>query len=405
MEKQQGKIPEIRFPEFNAELERKRLGKIIYKTDRKNKENLDLPVYSINNTEGFLPQAEQFEGRNSHDRGFDISLYKIINKNTFAYNPARINVGSIGYSYELDNILVSSLYVCFKTKETIDDTYLLQFLKTFSFKTSILRFEEGGVRKYLFFDNISKIPILLPSISEQKRIASFRSVTDKRLTQLKEKKALLEIYKKGMMQKIFSQELRFKDENGKEFPNWENKKLGDLGKIIGGGTPDSNNKGYWQGSIPWISSSDILENNINKILITRYISEKALKESATKLIPKNSILIVSRVGIGKFAIASQDICTSQDFSNFIPNNINSTFLAYYFSTQSYRFISLGQGTSIKGFTGADMRNLKFKISYSEEEQTKIANFLSGIDHKINICQSKIEQTQGYKKSLLQKMFV
>ncbi|CAI8243220.1 MAG: Uncharacterised protein [Formosa sp. Hel1_33_131] len=169
MDKLKNKIPLVRFPEFKADWINEQLGKHIKKTDKKNKENLNLPVYSINNKEGFLPQSEQFDGVNSNDRGFDISIYKIIQPNTFAYNPARINVGSIGYSDNLSNILISSLYVCFQTDDIIDDSFLLAFLETNSFKTSVLRFQEGGVRQYLFFDNISKIKLPFPTLPEQKK--------------------------------------------------------------------------------------------------------------------------------------------------------------------------------------------------------------------------------------------
>ncbi|UHO40375.1 hypothetical protein H5J24_10600 [Chryseobacterium capnotolerans] len=91
------------------------MGEVTTLVNKRNKNNEKLPVYSINNKLGFVPQSEQFEGVDSEDRGYDIKLYKIIDTNTFAYNPARINVGSIGYSENLENIIISSLYVCFKT--------------------------------------------------------------------------------------------------------------------------------------------------------------------------------------------------------------------------------------------------------------------------------------------------
>lgn len=108
----------------------KKLGDVTTLINKRNKNNEKLPVYSINNKLGFVPQSEQFEGVDSEDRGYDITLYKIIDKNTFAYNPARINVGSIGYSGYLENIIISSLYVCFKTEEFVNDNFLFQYLKT-----------------------------------------------------------------------------------------------------------------------------------------------------------------------------------------------------------------------------------------------------------------------------------
>ncbi len=161
--------------------ERRKLGELTYKTGKKNKDSIKYPIYSINNIDGFLPQNEQFDGMDSNDRGYDISLYKIIEPQTFAYNPARINVGSIGYSGDLKDIIISSLYVCFKTKKELNANFLLQFLKTEAFKKSVLKNVEGGVRDYLFYENFSNITIDLPSIAEQHRITDFLSTIDKKI--------------------------------------------------------------------------------------------------------------------------------------------------------------------------------------------------------------------------------
>ncbi len=121
--------------------EEKRLGALTFKVGKKNKANIQYPIYSINNQEGFRPQSEQFDGLDSNDRGYDISMYKIVYSQTFAYNPARINVGSIGYSYDLNEVIISSLYVCFKTKDALNDLYLLAYLDSYSFNKDILRYE------------------------------------------------------------------------------------------------------------------------------------------------------------------------------------------------------------------------------------------------------------------------
>ena len=111
---------------------------------------------------------------------------------------------------------------------------------------------------------------------------------------------------------------------------WAVKKLVDLGKLIGGGTPDKSVVEYWQGDIPWVSSSDIFEDDIYTISVTRFINEKSISESATKIVPKGSVLFVSRVGTGKLAINDIDVCTSQDFMNSLPKNIYNYFLGYFF---------------------------------------------------------------------------
>lgn len=194
-------------------------------------------------------------------------------------------------------------------------------------------------------------------------------------------------------------ELRFSEFEGE----WTTKKLGKLGKFTGGGTPSSTKKEYWQGEIPWVSSSDISDDSIHNISISRYITKDAIINSAAKIIPAESILMVSRVGIGKFAITNFEICTSQDFTNLIPNQ-NYVFLAYYFKARANKFIRYSQGTSIKGFTGKDIKTLKFVIPENQKEQQKIANFLSAIDQRITLLKEKKAALEVYKKGLMQKIF-
>lgn len=191
----------------------------------------------------------------------------------------------------------------------------------------------------------------------------------------------------------------------KEFDqDWKKVKLGDLGQFRGGGTPDTKIKKYWSGEIPWISSSDIYEGDIHNINIHKWINENAIKETATKVIPKESILLISRVGVGKLAINKEELCTSQDFSNFLPNDNNSYFLGYYLISRKNLLIGFAQGTSIKGFTTSDIKNLKLKIP-SLPEQQKITSFLSAVDKKIQQLTRKKGLLETYKKGVMQQLFL
>lgn len=202
-----------------------------------------------------------------------------------------------------------------------------------------------------------------------------------------------------MSKNINVPKLRFKEFSGE----WEEKTLNDLGTFLGGGTPSRSNESYWEGNIPWISSSDILEDNIHKINISRFINQISIKESATKLIPKNSILFVSRVGVGKLAINQDELCTSQDFTNFIPKDTSSYYLGYLFQSKKSILESFNQGTSIKGFTKNNISTLKIKLP-QKQEQEKIASFLTSVDKKIEKLSQKDELLQEYKKGIMQKIF-
>lgn len=272
--------------------------------------------------------------------------------------------------------------------------------------------------------NLAKIKIKLPSKEEQQKIASFLSTIDEKISIIEKELEELKAYKKGVMQALFTIDamaterrlkiwdkqgtkkysfLRFRDDEGNDYPDWEKKKLRDVGLFFGGGTPSTKNSDFWSGNIPWISSSDLTDESIFQIITTRFITEEAISQSATKKIPPKSILIVSRVGVGKIAVSEIEICTSQDFTNLVPHSGNYLFLAYLIKLKTNRLLEFNQGTSIKGFVKSDLEDLQVSIPCLEE-QTNIANFLTAIDDKINLEIEQQQQTQQFKKGLLQQMF-
>ncbi|CAC9614557.1 Type I restriction-modification system, specificity subunit S [uncultured Gammaproteobacteria bacterium] len=184
--------------------------------------------------------------------------------------------------------------------------------------------------------------------------------------------------------------------------DWEVVRLGKIGNFIGGGTPSTKIKEYWNGSIPWVSSSDLTEENIYQIHKHRFITDSAIGKSATKKVPKNSVLIVSRVGVGKVAINKDIICTSQDFQSLIPGNNNCIFLAYLIKDKAKLLASYNQGTSIKGFVSSDLKNLQIPLPPKQEQQ-KIADILTTWDNAINQQTTLIEKKQQLKKGLMQQL--
>lgn len=178
--------------------------------------------------------------------------------------------------------------------------------------------------------------------------------------------------------------LRFPEFSGE----WDSFKLVELGKFIGGGTPSSSNLSFWTGSIPWISSSDIKEDNINNISISRYITEDAIEKSATKYCPAPVILIVSRVGVGKVALSHTSLCTSQDFCNIIDIKCHPVFLSYNLLRTMKRKSREVQGTSIKGITSDELQKIRVFIPKNKDEQNKISNLLTLLDERI-ATQNKI----------------
>ena len=185
--------------------------------------------------------------------------------------------------------------------------------------------------------------------------------------------------------------------------DWEVKSLNDIGKFIGGGTPNTNNANYWKGNIPWISSADISKDSINTLIPTRFITKEAISCSATKLCPKNTILIVSRVGVGKLAISNMEVCTSQDFTNLVCNyNVDESFVAYQLLPELQKKASEAQGTSIKGITTEEVRALQIPLPPLPEQQ-RIAKALSDVDALISTTEKLLQKKKNIKQGAMQEL--
>lgn len=165
----------------------------------RNKKLIEAEVYSVTNSNGFILQSAQFEGKIAGD---DLSNYKVVTKGDFAYNPARINVGSIA-QFHGDTAIISSLYVCFKTNSNVTDRFFSHWLDLDKTKFDIGRFGEGGVRVYLWYPLFSMIPIIVPSIQEQEKIAFFIDEIDKKLDSISHQIDLTQSFKKGLLQQMF----------------------------------------------------------------------------------------------------------------------------------------------------------------------------------------------------------
>ena len=198
--------------------------------------------------------------------------------------------------------------------------------------------------------------------------------------------------------------LRFKDTNGKDYPAWEQRKLEELAsKFTGGGTPNTSNPNYWNGEIPWIQSSDLKEDDVLSLTVKKHISQEGLKNSATKIVPKNSLVIVTRVGVGKLVVNTQEITTSQDFLSLSGIKGDSRFLAYSLYSLLKKITRRVQGTSIKGITKTDFLKETILVP-ALEEQEKISSCMVEVDKLITLHQRKLETLKKLKRTLLQKMF-
>ena len=161
--------------------EQRKFSDITYPSGEKNRDNLPYESYSITNESGFVPQDEKFENGGTM-RDADKRMYYIVSPQSFAYNPARINVGSIGYQNTSKNVIVSSLYEIFKTTEEVDDRFLWHWFRSDDFQKLIVQLQEGGVRLYFYYDKLCMGSIALPSLAEQQWIGAYLDKLDNLIT-------------------------------------------------------------------------------------------------------------------------------------------------------------------------------------------------------------------------------
>src|SRR5574344_381463 len=185
----------------------------------------------------------------------------------------------------------------------------------------------------------------------------------------------------------------------------EQRKLGEIARnSYGGGTPRTNFEEYWKGDIPWIQSQDIIEDEVYGVTPRKFISKKEVAESATKYVPKNSIAIVTRVGVGKLAFMPFPYCTSQDFLSLGNLSSDGHFTTYAIYKMLQNEKNIVQGTSIKGITVEEMLAKQIRVPVSLSEQQRIGTFFHTLDSAITLHQRKCDALIKVKKSMLQKMF-
>ena len=223
------KKPALRFKGFTDPWEQRKFSDITFPAGEKNRDNLPLESYSITNEHGFIPQDEKFENGGTM-READKRMYYIVSPNSFAYNPARINVGSIGYQNTGKDVIVSSLYEVFKTSDDVDDRLLWHWFKSPDFQKLIFQLQEGGVRLYFYYDKLCMGTVSLPSLEEQRKIGQLFDSLDTLITLHQRKYEKLVNIKKSMLDKMFPKngasvpEIRFK---GFTDP-WEQRKFSEL---------------------------------------------------------------------------------------------------------------------------------------------------------------------------------
>ena len=402
------KKPKIRFNGFNDDWEQRKFVEFVKNAAKKNKDNIDLEPYAVTNDRGFIAQKDAHD-----DFGYmsnvDRTAYNIVPPNSFAYNPARINVGSLGYYEGTENVIVSSLYEVFQTEEYIDDKFLLHWFKSDSFPRWIEKLQEGSVRLYFYFDKLVQCQMMVPSLEEQKRISAYLDSIDQLITLHQRKCDEVKSLKKYMLQKMFPQneqkvpEIRFEGFT----EAWEQRKLIEVCDYVDyrGKTPTKTENGIFL-----VTAKNVKDGFIDYETSKEYISENAYEEVMRRGKPEiGDVLITTEAPCGNVAqVNKADIALAQRIIKYRGHIgvVDNTYLKYYLLSPEFQKIlnAKSSGGTVQGIKGSILHQQKI-IYPSYEEQKKIGQHMDSLDHLITLHQQKCEELKKIKKFMLQKMFV
>ncbi|CAC9615664.1 Type I restriction-modification system, specificity subunit S [uncultured Gammaproteobacteria bacterium] len=285
----------------------------------------------------------------------------------------------------------------------INGKYFFEFFRKY-FYLRVLRMSAKNSVDSVRLDMIAQMKIPLPSKQEQQKIVDILTTWDNAINQqttLIEKKQQL---KKGLMQQIFSQRVRFKDRNGNNFLDWQDEKLGDMCDIAkSGGTPKSTAKEYYDGNIPFLAISDMTKQGKYLTQTSKKISQLGIEHSASWIVPLNTIIYSMYASVGFVSINKIPLATSQAVINLILKNGYLVEFIYYHLVELKNLIHKFIETGAQGNLNAEtVKSLILNIPPIKEQQ-KIAQILTLADNEITKLQTELALLKTQKKGLMQQL--
>ncbi|MFZ2975620.1 MAG: restriction endonuclease subunit S [Candidatus Moraniibacteriota bacterium] len=387
-------IPKLRFPGFSDEWEEKKI-KDLFAFKQGIQASVETQLFeNIFGTVRFIRIIDITQSIESprfiKDPG---NIYHVRKEDLFMVRYGTPGLISIGY----EGVIANNLFRLIPEHNKQIDTKFYYY-KFKQLEKNILALSGSSSMPAISFSTLNNIKLPKPILAEQQRVAEFLSSVDEWISDLRGQKESLEKYKKGMMQKIFSQEIRFKDENGKNFPEWEEKKLGDIGK-------------FWNGKA---HEQEISENGKYIVINSKFISQngkvKKYSNSQNSPLKKDDVAIVmsdipNGKAIGKCFLVDKDnfYTLNQRIGGIKSSEILSSFLIRILSRNKY-FLKFDNGVSQTNLRKDDILRCPVVFPIIQEQQ-KISEFLGSIDNLIESKQQQITQAEQWKKGLMQGLFV
>lgn len=410
-------VPKLRFKADDGsefpEWEETKIDNIFMIIAKKNKDGLNKNVITNSAEYGLIPQRDFFDKDIAIDG--NTNNYTVIEQGDFVYNPRKSKTAPFGpfNCYELNESgIVSPLYTCLRPVNAKNSSYLLRYFQSTAWHSYIRKNgAQGGARHDrvgMTSELMKNIPVRIPCFEEQQKIADFLSTIDEIIAKSRAEVEAWEERKKGVMQKIFSQEVRFKADDGSEFPEWEEKRFGNTVLIERGGSPRpieqyiTNDKNGFN----WIKIGDAPQYGNHITHTAQKIIPEGLKK--TRMVYAGDLILSNSMSFGKPYVLDIDGCIHDGWLLIRDedNNYDKMFLCYLLGSEHM----LKQYTKIAAGTGVN--NLNKDVVYnttvvvpSIPEQQKIADCLSSIDDVIKKCKKELVAWETFKKGLLQQMFV
>ena len=408
------KTPKLRFKGFTDDWEQRKLNDFGIATGGTSIESefVDGGTYKVINI-GSYSEESVYNDQGLRVNKTDKTKSRILNKYdlTMILNDKTASGNIIGRVLLIDQ---DNTYVYNQRTERIEvDTkdflpmFLYHMLNAPEQRKYIVKASQGNTQIYVNWSTISNIDYMIPQLLlEQEKIANLFSLINKDITLHQRKLEKLKLNKSALLQKLFPQKgCTIPDVRFKGFTDaWEQRKLGDVAIITGGGTPSTNVPEYWNGDIDWYSPVEIGKNRyVSKS--TRKITKLGLEKSSAKLLPIGTVLFTSRAGIGNTAILQAEGCTNQGFQSITPDSKElDTYFLYTMTPRLKRYGEVtGAGSTFVEVSGKQMEKMSLVLP-SLEEQKQIGRFFRTIDDSITLHQRKLEKLKLNKSALLQKLF-
>ena len=336
-----------------------------------------------------------------------VKNYFIVKTGDFIISKRQIAHGACGIvPPELDGAVVSNEYNVFLPQDGTNIQMFNLMMQLPHYKRLFYLMSDGvHIEKLLFkTQDWMKRTLAMPLLKEQKKIAEILSTQDKAIELQGRKIEELKRFKKGCLEKMFPR--KGQKVPGKRFPgftgDWEQRKLGDIADIVGGGTPSTGNQSYWDGEIDWYAPAEIADQ-IYANSSQKKITALGYENSSAKMLPSGTVLFTSRAGIGKTAILTRKGCTNQGFQSIVPHRgeLDSYFI--FSRTEELKRYGefVGAGSTFVEVSGKQMAAMELMMPPTMREQQTIGGFFQQLDNLITLHQRKLDEMKKQKKALMQ----